>query len=148
MYDIRQFKPTLYLLVILGLTGFAMAAEVPGLWVLSVGAILLNAWLVWTGRFTPMPRWLANVVTLLSVVYVLHQIARAGSARIDLIGEFLVLLQLVKFFEQRANRDYGQLIVLSVLLIIAGSISTASLLFAFLLTFYVFLPLYGCSPRE
>ena len=52
MYDIRQFKPALYFLIILGLSGFALAAQSPGLWVLSVGAVMFNAWLVKTNRFT------------------------------------------------------------------------------------------------
>jgi hypothetical protein len=30
-----------------------------------------------------------------------------------IIGKFLVLLQLIKLWEQRANRDYAQLLVLS-----------------------------------
>ena len=74
MYDIRQFKPTLYLVVMLGLTGFAIAAKQPALWVLSVGAVMINAWLVRTGRFTPMPRWLSNGITLLSSGFVLMQV--------------------------------------------------------------------------
>ncbi len=40
MYDIRQFKPALYLLIVVGITGFAMAAQQPGLWALAVGAIV------------------------------------------------------------------------------------------------------------
>jgi hypothetical protein len=44
MYDVRQFKPTLYFLLLLGVTGFALAAQTPGLWVVATGGILLNAW--------------------------------------------------------------------------------------------------------
>ncbi|HWP39445.1 MAG TPA: transglutaminaseTgpA domain-containing protein, partial [Tepidisphaeraceae bacterium] len=60
------------------------------------------------------------------------------------IGQFLVLLQIVKLFEQRANRDYAQLLVLSLLLMVAASISTASLVFGILLIVYLFLSLYCC----
>jgi len=67
MYDIRQFKPALYLLIIAGVTGFAMASQQSGLWTLAVGAIIFNAWLVKTDRFIPMPRILANVVVLVSM---------------------------------------------------------------------------------
>ena len=41
----------------------------------------------------------------------------------------MLLLQLVKLYEQRANRDYAQLIVLSLLLMVAAAINTASLVF-------------------
>ena len=56
MYDIRQFKPALYLLLMLGFSGFALAAESPGLWVIAAGGTLLNAWLITTGRFRPLRR--------------------------------------------------------------------------------------------
>ena len=36
MYDIRQFKPALYTLLILGITGFALASQSGGLWVLAI----------------------------------------------------------------------------------------------------------------
>ena len=54
MYDIRQVKPALYALLLLGMSGFALAAQWPGLWVLATGGVMLNAWLVRTGRFTPI----------------------------------------------------------------------------------------------
>ena len=72
MYDIRQFKPTLYLLVVLGITGFAVAAEEPSLWVLASAAVMLNIWLVRSRKFSPIPRWVANGITVLAFVYVTH----------------------------------------------------------------------------
>jgi 4-hydroxybenzoate polyprenyltransferase len=68
MYDIRQFKPALYLLLLLGFSGFALAAEAPGLCVLSVTALVLNAWMLKTRRFTPIPHWLANAITFLALL--------------------------------------------------------------------------------
>jgi hypothetical protein len=144
MYDIKQFRPTLYVLLFLGFTGFAIAAESPGMWLMSAGALFLNAWLVHTGRFAPLPRWLANLVTILALLYVAEKVAAAPAAPILTIGQFLVLLQLVKIWEQRANRDYAQLLVLSLLLVVAASISTASLLFGIMLIGYLFLSLYCC----
>lgn len=144
MYDIRQFKPTLYFLVLLGLTGFSMAAEVPALWMFSCSVLGINAWLIKTGRFIPLPRWLANGVTLLAVAYVFQQISVGGGPPLMFVGQFLVLLQLVKLFEQRANRDYAQVIVLSLLLMVAASINTASLLFGIVMIFYLMVSLYCC----
>lgn len=144
MYDIRQFKPALYVLLLIGVSGFALAAQWPGLWLLAAGGILLNAWLVKTGRFTPMPRFLASIVTIIAFIYVADLVFNAAATPILIIGQFLVLLQLVKLFEQRANRDYAQLIVLSLLLMVAAAINTASLLFGLLFITYLFLSLYVC----
>jgi hypothetical protein len=67
-----------------------------------------------------------------------------GSTPVLVIGQFLVLLQLVKLWEQRANRDYAQLLILSLLLMVAASINTASLVFGVMLIAYLFLSLYCC----
>lgn len=144
MYTINQFKPALYALLLLGMLGFGFAAESPGIWALGTGGILLNAWLVKTRRFTPMPRLLANLVTIGAMLYVAREVFAPGSTAVIVIGKFLVLLQLIKLWEQRANRDYAQLIVLSLLLMVAASINTTSLLFALMLVAYLFLSLYCC----
>src|SRR5687767_11909906 len=144
MYDIKQFKPTLYCLVLLGLIGFAMAAESMPLLLFSVASVALNGWLVMTGRFSPLPRWLANIATILALLYVVQQIFTAKGPPLMFIGQFLVLLQIIKLFEQRANRDYAQLLILSLLLMVAACINTASLLFGILMIFYLFVSLYCC----
>ena len=145
MYDVQQFKPALYAVVLLGLSGYALAAESPGLWVFALALILLNVWLVRQRAFRPIPRLVANGVTVLAFVFALGQLhARAVDSPILAIGQFLVLLQVVKIWEQRANRDYAQLLVLSLLLMVAAAISTASLLFGLVFVAYVLTSLYCC----
>jgi len=103
-----------------------------------------NAWLVYRGKFRPIPRLLANLVTLGSTAYVADRVLLSGNTPVLVIGQFLVLLQIIKLWEQRANRDYAQLLVLSLLLMVAAAISTASLLFGLILVSYLFLSLYCC----
>jgi transglutaminase-like putative cysteine protease len=143
MYDIRQFKPALYLLLFLGMSAFALAIEAPGLWLLAVSVLGLHGWLVKTGRFRPFPRLIANLITLVAVIYTFEAL-RSTAPTIITIGQFLVFLQLVKLFELRANRDYAQLLILSLLLMVAGAISTPSLAFGVLLIIYLFVSLYVC----
>ena len=144
MYDIKQFRPALYLLLFMGMTGFALAAESAGLWILGIGAIVIHAWLIKSGRFKPLPRLLANAITLTALFFAFVAVRASGSTPILTIGQFLVFLQLVKLYELRANRDYAQLLILSLLLMVAAIISTASLAFALLLTLYLFVALYCC----
>src|SRR5690349_6811806 len=110
MYDIKQFRPALYFVLVLGMTGFSMAVEAPGLWVLAAAGLGLHVWLVKSGRFRPLPRWVANAITVLALL-VTFQAVRTASTPIVTIGQFLVFLQIVKLFELRANRDYAQLLV-------------------------------------
>lgn len=162
MYDIRQFRPVLYVVLALGLTGFALSAEMPGLWLFSMGLLGLNAWLMKSRRFRPLPRLVTNVTTLGALLFVVLQIGRAGGPPLMFIGQFLVLLHFIKLFEDRppdekkahplsrgqlfehANRDYGQMLVLSLLLMVAASINTASLLFGTIMLAYLVLALYCC----
>jgi transglutaminase-like putative cysteine protease len=147
MYDIKQFRPALYFLLLLGLTGFALAVEAPGLWILSIGVVSVHAWLVTSNRFRPFPRLLANGITLVALLFTFQTLRLAGgpgSTAIVTIGQFLVFLQFVKLFELRANRDYAQLLILSLLLMVAGAISTSSLGFGVLFVVYLFVSLYVC----
>lgn len=143
-YDVREFRPSLYALVMLGITGFAFASESPAVWVLAAGSIAVHYWLTSTDRFKPIPRFIANIVTVGGVLLLIAMLQQNEGAPLLVIGHFLVLLQIVKFYEQRANRDYAQLLVLSLLLMVAAAISTASLLFGIILIGYLFLSLYCC----
>src|SRR4051794_14968895 len=116
MYDIKQFKPTLYLLVLMGFTGFAIAAQAAGLWVIAVMLVLANGWLIKTDLFTPLPRFLANLASIVALLYVFAEVRTGTVSPILVIGQFLVAMQIIKIWEQRANRDYAQLLVLSLLL--------------------------------
>lgn len=144
MYDIRQFKPALYSLLILGFCGFAVAFEAPLLWVVAVAATLFNARQVRRERFRPLPRLAANALTVAALGFVIFHSDLDTTKFVASIAQFLVLLQIVKLYEQRANRDYGQLLVLSLLMMVAACISTASLWFALLLAVYLCLSLYCC----
>ncbi len=144
MYDIKQFRPTLYLLLLLGFTGYAIAAGAPALWLIAVSATILNKWLFDRGRFKPMPRLVANLVTLAFAALLVLRVKQIPGPPILAIGEFLIFLQLVKLFEQRGNRDLAQLLILSLLLMVSAAISTGSLLFGVIFVVYLFLSLYCC----
>jgi len=144
MYDIKQFRPALYLVVMIGMSGFCMAAEAPGLWLFATLLMLTNAWLSYRDQFRPLPRFVANLITLCFFAYAFAEVRSRSGSPILAVGQFLVFLQLVKIWEQRANRDYAQLLVLSLLLMVSAAISTASLTFGLLFIGYLFLSLYCC----
>jgi transglutaminase-like putative cysteine protease len=144
--DIRQFRPAVYALVLLGCTGFSFATGRWGLWLVIVTAILANWWL-WGrgGRGRPIPRLVANAITIAAGVWAVRQVVR-GDLPVEPIGVFLVILQAVKLYEQRGNRDYGQLIVLSLLTMVAAAMTSGgvSLIFGGTFVVWIFLSLYTC----
>jgi len=144
MYDIKQFRPTLYLVLLLGITGFCMAAESPGLWIFATTLLLTSAYLIKQKQFKPAPRLLTTAVSLAVFAFTLMQLRAHEGSPIVVVGQFLVVLQIVKIWEQRGNRDYAQMLVLSLLLMVSAAISTASLGFGLLFIAYLFLSLYCC----
>jgi transglutaminase-like putative cysteine protease len=144
MYDIRQFRPTLYLLLAMGFTGFAVSVGAPVFWLFGMAMLALNVWMIKNDRFKPLPRWLANGLTVLAAAYTAWHILRDPTKPIFPIGNFLLMLQLIKLYELRGNRDYAQLLVLSLLLMVAAAISTASLLFGLIFVVYLLVSPYAC----
>ncbi|HEX8915662.1 MAG TPA: DUF3488 and transglutaminase-like domain-containing protein [Humisphaera sp.] len=146
MPHLTSFRPALYVMVTIGVAAFAVASGSMGMLVLGLGAIGVNAWLLKTRRFRPLPRLAANLITIAALVYVVSELRAPGAYEraVMVIGEFLVLLQLVKLWEQRQNRDYGQLVVLSALLMVAAAINTTSVLFGLVMVAYMLLALYVC----
>ena len=106
MYDIKQFRPALYFVLALGITGFSMAVEAPALWVLAGAGVGLHVWLTKTGRFRPLPRWVANVITVLALLLT-FQAVRSASTPIVTIDQFLVFLQLVRVVALQRLVDPG-----------------------------------------
>ncbi|MEL7237362.1 MAG: DUF3488 and transglutaminase-like domain-containing protein [Planctomycetota bacterium] len=143
MYDIRQFKPALYLMVLTGLTAFSVASGRPGLWIVMIALVVVNAWLVYTGRLRPLPRAVSGAIVLALGVWVGVSIAQ-GELPIGPIATFLAATIGVKLFEQRVNRDYGQIIVLSLLLVVAGTMESQELRPSIIVMIYLVLAVY-CS---
>ncbi|HTW94231.1 MAG TPA: hypothetical protein VMD30_05535, partial [Tepidisphaeraceae bacterium] len=98
MYHIRQFKPTLYVLLFLGLSGFCVAAEQPGLWVLVAGGMAIHAALVKSGKFRPMPRLMASVITIGALAFIIIQLHANLVTPIVTIGQFLAFVHLIKLY--------------------------------------------------
>jgi Ca2+/Na+ antiporter len=144
MYDIKQFLPSLYLVVLLGISGFCMAAESPGLWIFATAMVLTTAWLLKQKQYRSAPWPITLGIGIVGLIYTIDQVRTRAGSPIIAVGQFLVVLQIVKLWEQRSNRDYAQLLVLSLLLMVSAAISTASLGFGLLFIVYLFLSLYCC----
>lgn len=154
MYDIRQFRPTMYVLLLLGLTGFCLAARSPGLWLVCVLLVGTHAWLKsgpdGASKLPPLPGWAAGMLALLFAALTWGRFSGDPGNQLLVAGQFLVILQLLKLFQEGStnvkaeNRNYAWILVLSLLQMVAASISTASLLFGVLLLAYLFTALYCC----
>lgn len=146
LYDVRQFRPALFVAIAMGFAGYAISFSAGPAWLVCTLALAINAYLVRHDRFTPLSRRLAGLITVLALMYAASGIRpqQGLDKSIDAVAMFLMMLQVVKLYEIRGNRDYAQLLVLSLLLMVAAAIATALLAFGILLIIYLFVSLYCC----
>jgi hypothetical protein len=126
----------LLLMVLLGVGAFALAegdAFYLALMALGVGA---NVLAVTYKREVYVPRLVVNIAVLgATAVFAMDFFGKPEL--IIALGHYLILIQFCKLFEQKRNRDYAQMIVLSVMLMLSGSMLTSGLWFGLLLLLYV-----------
>ena len=142
---LHRFKLLAYLLVLVSLLGFTYAAENFGLMALVVVLTALSWWLVEAGNGPPIPRWVINAGVLAAAIMLFIELVIYRQPNLLLgLGHFMAGLIVCKLFETKTNRDYGQILILSLLLILSGAILTASPVFGVILLIYLGLGLYVC----
>ncbi len=126
----RAFRTVVFLNVLVGLCGFGLANESP----VMLAVVSLLSGLGWyftevrarTHGWKGLPRWVTAVVLVLLLGLA---IVRAWLLQ-DLVvafSEFLGGIVVLKLWERRAVRDYGQLITLTLFMTIGATLTTASL---------------------
>ena len=136
---INLFRRLLVVQVLLGIVALGMAERNPVL-MLIVGALACLSWYVTegpTGRL--MPRWLTLVCAVMAVVWLPMELIRNHGHLVVPVAHFVMWLQILLLYSDKTNREYGQILVLSVLqMISAAMISHAAptLVFAAVLLAY------------
>ena len=133
---IYQFRRLMFAQVLSGIVAFCLAASNPAMLLLAGSAGAL-AW-YWTegpsGR--AFPRWLINTAALAVAGWALLSVRTGGVNLVLLAGYFIIWLQVVLLYADKTNREYFQLLLLSVLLVTAASTLSMSLLFAMAMALY------------
>lgn len=144
MYDIRQFRPTFYLVLILALGGYGIALESLPHFLGGVALAILYALLAFRGVTFLIPRPAASALAVLSGVWNLLGLLRGTISPLLAISQWLFMLVLITLYSRRDNRAYGQMLVMSLVLMVAGAVNSASFLFGIILILYLFVALYCC----
>ena len=135
----RRMDRPLCMTVWVGTAAFCIAC---GGWfyLLAVSlAVVLNLAAVRRGREVHVQRLFINIAVVASTGVLIIEL-RSGQAEVlQAIGHFLILLQVCKLFERKGNRDYTQILALSGLQMVAGSLLSNSLPFTLLLLIYLVL---------
>ena len=139
---LRTFPILAHAVVLLSIVGVSVATRSAGL--LLVGGVLAAlSWYVTEGhRGRSLPNWTANILIIAATLNVLVDLVQNIDDILGALGRFVVMLTLIKLYQQKSPRDYAQLLGLSLLLMLVGCIQSNNLLFAATLLLYTVLGLY------
>jgi transglutaminase-like putative cysteine protease len=140
----RLEKPLLWL-IFLGTTTFCLIEMnlfyLGACWL----AIGVNYYAVARNQEVYVDRLWVNLCGVLSLVLVLVEYrirGRAEASLLEVVGHFLILVQLCKLFVQKRARDYAQLIALNIMLMITAALLSAGMLFSVVCVVYIALASY------
>ena len=135
----RRFRLWLLLLLILSLAAVSVATFRPWLLILC-GPILVSSWYVCERRRSiHLSRTLVNIGALLALVLVgLSWITEPDTGRVmELLGVFVLILLMLRQFQQRTTREDAQQILLSAILVISSIIQSDRFIFGVIVVFWL-----------
>ncbi len=139
---LRSFPALAFALVLLSIAGLCAAQRSVGL-LLVAGTLAAISWSVTEGpRGRTLPRWVSNILVIAVCLNVFRDLMQNPADVMGVLGRFTLLLTLVKLYERRTARDYAQLLMLSLVLMITGCMQSSDLIFGIVLLLYVVLGLY------
>ena len=122
--------------VLLGIIASCMAEKNPGL-LLIAGALAAMSWYITegpAGRF--LPRWGVNAGALLASGWLALDLLGNRSHVVSAMGHFTMALQLLMLYARKSDREYSQLLVLSLLQMISASVLSVSMIYGIFLAAY------------
>lgn len=138
------FRRLVFIQVMLGIVAFCMAEPGgnPGL-MLVAGTICALSWYVVEGPTgKPIPQWGVNLAALAAVLWLgVDMYIQKGNVIIAM-GHFTMWLQILQLYGKKSNREYGLILVLSLLQMVGASILSVSMIFGMLLAGYCVLSLF------
>jgi transglutaminase-like putative cysteine protease len=148
---LQRFRPLAYTLVLIAIAAISYAESNAAIFFIGTLGTLASWWLVERPKGSPLPRAFINLGVLAASSMLFYELVLAtdnGERNhpnlLLALGHFMVAILLCKLFERKTNRDYAQILTLTLLIMVAGAIvATSSLLFAILLACYLALGLYA-----
>ena len=122
--------------VLLGIIASCMAEKNPGL-LLIAGALAAMSWYITegpTGRF--LPRWGVNAGALVASAWLAMDLLGNRSHVVSAMGHFTLALQILMLYARKSDREYSQLLVLSLLQMVSASVLSVSMIYGIFLAAY------------
>ena len=122
----KRFELPLLVLAWLSVAGFSLAEGSVFYVFAATLAVGVNLWASWRTQEVYLARKFVNIGVLLATGITLLEIFLAEEVVLVSLSHYVILIQLCKLFERKKNRDYVQILVLSLLLMLSASLLSMS----------------------
>jgi transglutaminase-like putative cysteine protease len=120
----RRFQKVLLANVLLSLVGYGVAEADPLIFVALV-ALAVSGWWVTArmGRWAGLPKSVGNTILLALLVVTVARVWWFNTFLVSAFSSFLAAILVLKMWERRQLRDYGQMLSMSLFLIIGATLT-------------------------
>lgn len=132
----QTFSRIAFFQVLLGVLTFCYAEANPGMLLIAGSMLVLSRYLSEGPWQRTLPRWAVNTLALVALTWMLSRLATHSSNIIVTMGHFTMWLQVLVMFARKTNREYGQVLLLSLLQMIGASVLSVSIVYGLLLAIY------------
>lgn len=138
----QRIERPLLILILLSVGSFSLAEnQWPYLLLVGIG-VSINLAATFRAKEIYAARLFVNIGVAVATLILLGELFVAERREIVSLAHYLILIMLCKLFERKTNRDYAQMVAMSLLLIVAASLTTVELWFGFATVIYLLLLSY------
>ncbi len=130
------FRRVAFYQVLLGILTFCYAEANPGMLLVAGSMVVLSRYVSEGPWGRPLPRWAVNLLALIALGWMFSRLAMSTTNIIVTMGHFTMWLQVLVMFAHKSNREYGQVLLLSLLQMIGASVLSVSIIYGLLLGVY------------
>ncbi|GAB4193603.1 MAG: hypothetical protein Kow00105_07770 [Phycisphaeraceae bacterium] len=132
----QTFSRIAFYQVLLGVLTFCYAEANPTMLLIAGSLMVLSRYVSEGPWGRPIPWWIINLLALLAAFWMIWQLAVSDDNIIVTMGHFTMWLQVLVMFARKSNRDYGQVLILSLIQMIGASVLSVSIIYGLLLGVY------------
>ncbi len=137
MNGVEPARRAVFITVGLGILAYCVAEANVGLALIAL-PVWLVSWFVTQGpKGRPLPRLAISALVLAATAHVLSRVVASPGDLVVAVSRYLVWLHLIKLYDRVESRDEGQLLTMSVFLVIGASLTSNSLWLGLVLVVYL-----------
>lgn len=132
----QTFSRIAFYQVLLGILTFCYAEANPGMLLVAGSLVVLSRYISEGPWGRPVPWWVINLLALGALGWMFFRLVLTDHNIIVTMGHFTMWLQVLVMFARKSNREYGQVLMLSLLQMIGASVLSVSMIYGALLGVY------------